>query len=147
MKGEETLRNFIEPQAEALLAADEEGLIKEMSTILPDVDKEAMRKDEDIGHTTVVTFHEALKNSADGWIDDDLAFIEPWGFDLSEIKAPVFLWQGSADLMVPFGHGKWLSKHIPKQYLKEHLIDGQGHLSIWQGYMKEMLKELASARV
>lgn len=35
--------------------------------------------------------------SHDGWIDDHVAFAQPWGFDLGDIKVPVSLWHGSAD--------------------------------------------------
>jgi hypothetical protein len=37
-------------------------------------------------------FPEAVDGSADGWIDDTLAFVPPWGFSLSDIKVPVLLW-------------------------------------------------------
>jgi hypothetical protein len=30
-----------------------------------------------------------------GWFDDDMAFINDWGFDLSAITVPVSLWQGT----------------------------------------------------
>ena len=36
----------------------------------------------------------------DGWVDDDLAFVAPWGFSLGEITTPVAIWQGSLDSVV-----------------------------------------------
>lgn len=142
LEGEEKLREFVDAQRIELLKADAAGVVREMSTILPDVDKKALLENEDLGASIVETFHEALKHSSDGWIDDDLSFIVPWGFELSEIKVPVFLYQGSMDLMVPYGHGQWLAKHLPRDYLTSHLIEGEGHISIWLGYMDNMLKEL-----
>ena len=35
--------------------------------------------------------------SHDGWIDNHIAFANPWGFDLGAIEVPVSLWHGSAD--------------------------------------------------
>jgi pimeloyl-ACP methyl ester carboxylesterase len=78
----------------------------------------------------------------DGWVDDDLAFTEPWGFSLDEISAPTFLWQGSADLMVPFAHGQWLAAHI--RGVTPHLLAGEGHLSVTVGALGQMLDELVT---
>jgi len=41
-----------------------------------------------------VTMRKGLAVSFDGWIDDDIAFIQPWGFNLADISKPVQLWQG-----------------------------------------------------
>ncbi len=84
----------------------------------------------------------ALRHSVDGWIDDNLAFMKPWGFDVADVKCPVFLYQGSLDLMVPYGHGLWLGEHIAPKYLTKHLEDGEGHLSIFVGREESMLEEL-----
>jgi pimeloyl-ACP methyl ester carboxylesterase len=74
-----------------------------------------------------------------GWVDDDLAFVKEWGFKLSEISKPVFLWQGDDDLMVPHAHSRWLEKHIPTAVLR--FIPGQGHISIGIKYRDEILKQ------
>lgn len=88
------------------------------------------------------SFHESLKNGVDGWVDDNFAFIKPWGFELNEIKVPVMLYQGSEDKMVPYGHGQWLAEHLPQQNLKKHLQDGEGHVSIFLPNMETMIDEL-----
>jgi pimeloyl-ACP methyl ester carboxylesterase len=78
-------------------------------------------------------------------MDDDFAFTKPWGFDVSkDIKCPVFLYQGSEDLMVPYAHGKWLASKIPKEQLTKHLEEGEGHISIFLGRVDGMMKELKS---
>ena len=74
-----------------------------------------------------------------GWIDDDLAFVKEWGFKLSEVSKPVFLWQGDDDLMVPHAHSLWLEKNIPTAVLR--FIPGQGHISIGIKYRDEILKQ------
>ena len=92
--------------------------------------------------SNIASFHEALKHGTDGWVDDDLAFISPWGFDLEEVKCPVFLYQGELDLMVPFGHGKWIAEQLPEKYLTKHLQEGHGHISIFMGQVEKMVDEL-----
>jgi len=86
---------------------------------------------------------EALRHGVDGWVDDDLAFIEPWGFDFGELSGPVMIWQGDADLMVPFAHAKALAARIPGGSV--HLEEGEGHLSLGIGAVERMLDELVSA--
>lgn len=123
-----------------MLEVDPVGLTEAMSSLLPDVDKEALVGSE-LGEYLVEALREALKTNADGWVDDDMAFTVPWGFELSEIKVPVVLYQGSEDKMVPFAHGEWLADRLPKK-LRKHLIQGQGHLSIFLGYRDDMIDEL-----
>ena len=142
MKGEDEVRKYTEAQRSGLLAADAAGITEQMSSILPLVDKKAILENKEMGSDMATMFHEALRVSCDGWIDDDLAIIQPWGFELDEIKVPVFLYQGCEDLMVPYAHGQWLADHIPQQYLTKHLYEGEGHISIWLGYLDVMMKEL-----
>jgi pimeloyl-ACP methyl ester carboxylesterase len=59
------------------------------------------------------SYAEALRNSADGWIDDSLAFCAPWGFDPSRIEVPVLLWHGEDDVFSPVAHTRWLAARIP----------------------------------
>ena len=77
----------------------------------------------------------------DGWFDDDMAFVRPWGFEPAEITVPTFLWQGSEDLMVPFDHGRWLAEQVPG--VTAHLEQGEGHLSVVFGMADRMFAELA----
>jgi pimeloyl-ACP methyl ester carboxylesterase len=122
--------------------ADAAMLIEGMSTLLPEVDR-AVFTDE-FGEDLAANFNEGLRLGVDGWLDDDLAFTLPWGFDIADVAVPTFLWQGSEDLMVPFAHGQWLAEQIPG--VTAHLLDGEGHLSIGVGALDSMLDELVAVR-
>lgn len=87
----------------------------------------------------------SLRVGVEGWLDDDLAFVKPWGFNLDEITVPTMIWHGSEDLMVPFAHGKWLVANLPSKLLKAHLEYGEGHLSVAVGLMDKALEELVEA--
>ncbi|WP_433831588.1 alpha/beta fold hydrolase [Actinoplanes sp. CA-015351] len=73
----------------------------------------------------------AIKNGPAPLIDDDLAYVGPWGFDPATITAPVLLVHGGDDLMVPSSHGAWLAGRIPGAELR--LVPGAGHISVLQG--------------
>ena len=46
---------------------------------------------------------EAYRAGVWGWVDDDLAYLQPWGFDLGEITVPVQVCYGTKDVLVPSG--------------------------------------------
>jgi pimeloyl-ACP methyl ester carboxylesterase len=62
-----------------------------------------------------------------GWVDDDLAFISPWGFDVSEIRVPVEVRYGATDVLVPAAHGDWLAANVPGATVQKDT--SRGHMS------------------
>ncbi len=141
-QGETALRPYLERESTQLRDATADELIEGMATLLPEVDR-AMLSDE-YGQDMAANFREALRPGPNGWVDDDLAFTAPWGFALADLAVPSFVWQGSADLMVPFAHGQWLAGHLPG--VTAHLVEGEGHLSISVGSLPTMLDELVGTR-
>src|SRR5262245_36096851 len=72
---------------------------------------------------------EALRGGLQGWVDDDLAMLRPWGFDPAAITAPTMLWYGAQDVLTPVGHGDWLYRAIPgSTYVR---AAGQGHFAAY----------------
>ena len=71
---------------------------------------------------------EASAAGPDGLIDDDMAFVVPWGFDVAAISVPVLIAQGGRDRVVPPTHGAWLAQAIPHAELWDCAEDG--HISI-----------------
>jgi pimeloyl-ACP methyl ester carboxylesterase len=61
-------------------------------------------------------------------IDDDLAYVAPWGFDPAQVTAPVLLVHGGRDAVVPSAHGRWLADRCPNADL--WLRPDDGHISI-----------------
>jgi pimeloyl-ACP methyl ester carboxylesterase len=138
LEGEAALRAFLEPLLPVFQVIEADQIIEGMSSLLPEVDRAYCTGE--LGEELAASFREALRVGADGWVDDDLAFVSPWGYDLDAIAVPVSLWQGSADLMVPFAHGRWLAAALPQA--RVHLVEGEGHLSIGVGHAQQIVDEL-----
>src|ERR1700677_1660308 len=56
----------------------------------------------------------------DGWGDDDIALVRPWGFDLASIRVPVSIWHRARDNRVPRAHADWLLAHLPSGHGREY---------------------------
>jgi len=141
LRGEAELRPYLLQVAEHLKEITADQIVASLETLLPDVDRAVLTGE--FGDDMAASFREAVRVSVDGWLDDDLAFTGPWGFGLEEITVPTMVWQGSADLMVPFAHGQWLAGRLPGASV--HLEEGEGHLSVGLGALDRMLDELVSA--
>ena len=138
LQGEKAIRPSHEAEAVGLRNTDAAGLIEGMASLLPDVDRAVLTAE--FGEDLAANFAEGFRTGVDGWVDDDLAFVTPWGFSLAEIAVPTFVWQGSEDLMVPFAHGQWLAAHIPGA--TPRLQQAEGHLSIGVGALDRMFDDL-----
>ena len=126
MNDHDGLRRQLEEWRPQILAAEPQQIFEMLQSLISDVDKEALSGDfAEFIHTSDQI---GLRDRIDGWYDDDLAFAQPWGFDLGSIGIPVLLWQGRRDLMVPLAHGEWLAGHIPG--VEARLLDDEGHLTL-----------------
>jgi pimeloyl-ACP methyl ester carboxylesterase len=139
--GEAELRPYLASAREVLKDVAAADVIASMESLLPEVDRAVLTGE--FGEDMASNFREAFRVSEEGCLEDDLAFVKPWGFELTEIKVPTMIWQGSADLMVPFAHGQWLATHVPGA--TAHLENGEGHLSIGIGALDSMIDELVGA--
>jgi len=136
--GADPLRAYLEPPGAALRAAVPPAVIAVMGSVLPDVDRAVLSNE--VGGDLTASFREGLRTGVDGWLDDDLAFLQPWGFTLDEVKVPVAIGQGSDDLMVPSSHGRLLAGELAPAAV--HFLEGEGHLSLAIGALDDMLDEL-----
>lgn len=141
LEGREKLEPFLCAERDALLAAGQEGLAEGMRTLLTPVDAAAFT-----GETAEFLFESLRVGSAeriDGWLDDDLAFVKPWGCSVEQISVPVLLWQGAEDRFVPLAHGEWLASRIPT--CQAHLSPEDGHITLLVRRVGEVHEWLAAA--
>ncbi len=81
MKGAEALTPFLETVGEELRTIAPEEVVAAFGGLVPEVDKAVLTGA--VADYFADGFHKALENGIAGWRDDDLAFVRPWGFDLS----------------------------------------------------------------
>lgn len=70
----------------------------------------------------------AVADGPGGLIDDDLAYVNPWGFDPTHIIAPMLLVHGGRDRVVPSSHSDWLARRCPSAEF--WLSPDDGHISV-----------------
>jgi pimeloyl-ACP methyl ester carboxylesterase len=132
--GEEAHRASIERDRAELLSATPEEMVELWQTLLGPADREVATGE--FAAELLEHIRAGIEPGGDGWIDDDVAFVSPWGFELSAIRVPVLLWQGEQDKFVPFDHGAWLAGRIPG--VEARLTAEDGHLTLTQRRIPEV---------
>lgn len=107
------------------------GMLK---TLLSPADAAALTSE--FAQYLVESTRAGLAPGAEGWWDDNVAFLEPWGFELGSIRTPVLLYHGRQDRFVPFGHGEWLAGQIPG--VQAELTDDDGHLTLTERHLEQV---------
>lgn len=141
MQGPDALRGYLSGAVEGMGELSAAAWVEAHGSLLPEVDQRALTGEfaEDI----TADLRGAVSTGIDGWLDDDLAFVQPWGFGLDEIEVPVTLWHGTEDRMSPIAEADVLAATVPE--INAHIVEGEGHLSIYTraGEMIDELLELA----
>jgi pimeloyl-ACP methyl ester carboxylesterase len=96
---------------------------------------------DDFADWLILCGRDGLATSDEGWWEDGVAHLSPWGIDLEAIRIPVQIWHGRQDRFVPFQHGEWLAAHVPNA--EAHLSDSDGHLTLQLHRIPEVHRWLA----
>ena len=116
---------FLEPLIEHFQHVTGASVAEGLGELLSPVDKEALTgvfADE-----MAIAMRRAMENGIAGWRDDDLAFVKPWGFALSEIAVPVAVWQGRGS------DGAVRPRRVAcagDSGTEAHLFEREGHISL-----------------
>ena len=109
-------------------------LMESLKTLLAPVDAAALTGE--LGQYVIDATRSGMATSSDGWWDDGLAILEPWGFEFGSIRTPVLLLHGRHDRFVPFADGEWLARTIPG--VEARLTDDDGHLTLTTHHLDEV---------
>ncbi|SPE50246.1 Alpha/beta hydrolase fold protein [Verrucomicrobia bacterium] len=126
LESPEAHEKAVEASAARLLNATPETLVPALRSLLCPADAAVLTTD--FADFVIRSVREGIGERRDGIIDDDIAHLTPWGFELSQIRIPVLLMHGEQDQFVPFSHAKWLADRIPK--VEARLLAEDGHLTV-----------------
>lgn len=134
LTGEEVLRPALEEERAQMVAATPATFLDGVASLVGDADRAALSGP--LGAWLLETMVVGMPESADGWVDDDLAFTADWGFDPAAIERPVLVVHGGDDRFVPIAHGRWLAERIPGA--ERWLDDRNGHLTLFESRVLEV---------
>lgn len=140
LRGEAAITAWMERNAVSFRDVTGAQMIEAFGGLIGDADKRALTPQ--VAEESAATMRRALAKSFTGWIDDDLAFVQDFGFDLHRISKPVVIWQGDDDFMVPQAHSKWLASHIPGSQLR--FVPGHGHISLGEEFRPNIIADALS---
>ena len=124
LEGEDVLAVELErehAEMQERVAADPATVLGDFE--LSESDREQLARKE-IQQVIRESVAEAAVNGVWGWVDDDLAFAKPWGFEVTEVEVPVLVRYGSTDVLVPPAHGEWLAANVPGAHVKVDAVAG-----------------------
>ena len=125
LEGEDAVRAVVEPERATMIERLSSGRGDFLGDDyeLPEADRIEMQKHQRAAAAHLLT---AVAPGIDGWVDDDLAFVKAWGFDVASCRVPIVLSYGRQDKLVPGAHGDWLAAHVPGAVA--WVDDGTGHM-------------------
>jgi pimeloyl-ACP methyl ester carboxylesterase len=126
--GRQSITPMIEAAAEMLGAITPEQM-RAMFAEAPDAAALDRHPDgEQILGQLAETSGRSYRDGMVGVADDLLAYVQPWGFAVDDVRCPVAVWHGALDGNVPQAHGRWIVDHAADG--EGHWFDEHGHLSI-----------------
>jgi pimeloyl-ACP methyl ester carboxylesterase len=137
--GRDALHQVLSQAAEAVRLGTPEQWIEQMSPMVSPPDRALF--DAKLAAAILADWREGLRPGVEGWVDDYLALLAPWGIDLGSVRAPVRLWFGELDWSMPAAHGRWLADAIPGAELR--MFPDEGHFSLQFGRYREVMDWLA----
>jgi len=136
-EGRTSLEEFLAEPARQL-SAEPGAALDAVMVDAPPVDREMLNQPAVRG-VLVASTREAFTNGPHGWFDDAWALGTDWGFQLSDVQPPVYMWYGELDRNVPIGSVQTMATHL--NVAQFELIEGAGHLG-WLAEEQRLLETL-----
>jgi pimeloyl-ACP methyl ester carboxylesterase len=116
-------------------------MLKQVTAEMPPADRE-MFGVKAFSDAFLATTAESLRQGAGKLAWEGGFYFRPWGFDLKEIRIPVYLWHGEADRDAPVAMGRQVAAAIPG--CQATFIPDEGHFSMAAHHLAEILNPLTA---
>jgi pimeloyl-ACP methyl ester carboxylesterase len=115
----------------------EQVLPKQAESRLAEPDRRTLSNAE-LRAALIASSTEALRCGTQGAASDGLLYARRWDFDLHQICAPVYLWHGEQDVILPVAMGRYLAANIPD--CRATFCPEDGHFSLPFNKTREILQ-------
>ena len=105
----------------------------------PEADRRLLRQPP-VREALLQAHREALRNGIEGLVHECRLLLQPWGFRLQDIAAPVELWHGGQDGIVPVPVGRAVSRRLPRCHA--YFLGAEGHFSLPLRHLPEIVSAL-----
>lgn len=122
--GWDELHRFTVQEREVMLADPVAGLRASMVNAPPDDQRIMSEPTWQRSHSAGV--REALRQGGEGWTDETMAILSPWGFEPEQVRPHVSWWAGEADINCPISAVRRYVQRLPSADL--YVWEGAGHL-------------------
>jgi pimeloyl-ACP methyl ester carboxylesterase len=115
-----------EAQAQAF-KRDPETWLERIRAVVDPVDA-AVAAEEPQRARMIAQLRDAFQKGGEGWFEDHLQTIQPWGFAFEDVRVEVQLWHGELDRLVPVAQGRRVAGRLPR--CEAFFLPRDGHISL-----------------
>jgi pimeloyl-ACP methyl ester carboxylesterase len=104
-----------------------------------------VRQRADVREMLLEMFRHAGRHGAEGWVDDGIATLLPWGFSVTEVGHRATVWYGVGDRLSRRVDSEVLAELMPAAHLR--VLPNEGHLlpiEHWREILEDALADQAS---
>jgi len=134
------MRGLLQGAVGPLIARNADRFVATLARSCAPADRTTLARAE-VQARMAASFREGLRSGAAGAARDLELYAAPWAIALARIEAPVDLWHGEADGIIP----AWLARQLAEQLptVTTRILPGEGHYSLPLRYLGTILCEVS----
>jgi pimeloyl-ACP methyl ester carboxylesterase len=133
------MRGLLRAAVGPLIARHADRFVSSLARACAPADRATLARAE-VQARIAASFREGLRPGAAGAARDLELYAAPWAIALARIEAPVHLWHGEADGVIPAWLARRLAARLPTALPR--FLPGEGHYSLPLGHLGRILGEI-----